>query len=66
MKGKQLVRRLRKAGVEIISSRGKGGHCLAKYQGRQATVPVHGDQDLSPAFIKMLCKQLGLDSQEIL
>ena len=66
MKGKQFLRRLKKAGVEIISGRGKGGHVLAKYKGRQATIPVHGDRDLSLPFLKMVCKQLGLDPKDVL
>lgn len=66
MKGKQLVQRLRRLGVEIIPDRGKGGHSLALYQGRRSTIAVHGDRDLSPQFIKTICKQLGLDSKDIL
>ncbi|MGD8562171.1 MAG: type II toxin-antitoxin system HicA family toxin [Desulfarculaceae bacterium] len=66
MKGRQFVRRLRRAGAEVIEGRGKGGHMLAKYQGNQATIPFHGDRDLSPAFLKMLCRQLGIDPKEVL
>ena len=66
MKARQFIRRLKKAGAEIVSGRGKGGHVLAKHQGRQATVPIHGGKDLSPAFLKMVCKQLGLDPKDIL
>lgn len=66
MKGKQLVRRLRKLGVEIDPSRGKGAHSLATYQGKRATIMTHGDRDLSPTYIKMVCKQLNIDPKEIL
>jgi len=66
VKGKQLIRRLRKLGAEVDAKRGKGGHHLVKYQGRRSTVPVHGDRDLSPEFIKLVCKQLGMDPNEIL
>ncbi len=66
MKGKQFVRRLRKLGVEIDATRGKGAHCLAAWQGKRATIMVHGDRDLSPAYIKLVCKQLGIDPKEIL
>jgi len=66
MKGKQFVRRVEKAGAEIISNRGKGGHALAKHQGRQATIPVHGSRDLSPEFMKEVCKQLRLDPKKVL
>lgn len=66
MKGKQLVRRLRKLGVEIDPSRGKGAHSLATYHGERATIMTHGDRDLSPDYIKLLCKQLNIDPKEIL
>lgn len=66
MKGKQFIRRLRKAGAQIDEKRGRGGHCLAKHQGRWTTIPVHGDCDLSPDFLKKICKQLGLDPKDIL
>jgi predicted RNA binding protein YcfA (HicA-like mRNA interferase family) len=39
---------------------------LAKYRGKQATVPVHGDADIGPVFIKKLCKQLDIDPEDIL
>ena len=66
MKGKQFLRRLKKAGVEIVSSRGKGSHCLAMYHGRRSTIITHGNRDLSPAYIKEVCKQLGIDPKEVL
>jgi mRNA interferase HicA len=66
MKGRQLIRRLKAAGVEIIKSRGKGGHVVARYRGRQTTVPIHGSRDLGPDFIRDLCKQLGLDPKSVL
>jgi mRNA interferase HicA len=65
MKSKQLIRKLKKIGVEFTKSRGRGGHQLPKYKGRQATVPVHGDADIGPIFIKKLCKQLGIDPEDI-
>ena len=66
MKGRQLIRRLKAAGVEIEERRGKGGHYLARYRGRQTAIPIHGDTDLGPAFIRRICKQLGLDHNKIL
>jgi predicted RNA binding protein YcfA (HicA-like mRNA interferase family) len=58
VKGKELVRRLKRAGVSIDAGRGKGGHVLATYNGRQTTVPTHGATDYDPNFLKLLCKQL--------
>ena len=66
MKGKQFARRLRKLGVDIDASRGKGAHSLATWRGKHATIMTHGDRDLSPTYIKMVCKQLGVDPKEIL
>lgn len=66
MKGRQLVRRLEAAGVEIIETRGKGGHVVARYAGRQTTIPTHGSRDLGPNFIRLICKQLGLDPKKVL
>lgn len=66
MKSRQLIRRLKAAGVEIIESRGKGGHVVARYGSRQTTVPVHGSRDIGPDFIRKLCKQLGLDPKRVL
>ncbi|MDM8550071.1 type II toxin-antitoxin system HicA family toxin [Desulfobacterales bacterium HSG2] len=66
MKSKQFIRKLRQIGVGFVKGRGKGGHLLARYQGKQTTIPVHGDTDLGPQFIKLVCKQLGLDPKDIL
>lgn len=66
MKGKQFIKRLEQYGVEIIKGRGKGGHVLAKHEGRQTTIPVHGDADFDPRFLRKICKQLGIDPNDIL
>jgi len=66
MKGKQFIKKLRWIGVEIIEGRGKGGHCLARYKGKQATIPVHGDADMGNVFLKKICKQLGIRFEDIL
>jgi predicted RNA binding protein YcfA (HicA-like mRNA interferase family) len=66
MKSRQLIRKLEEIGVEFTKSRGKGGYQLAKYKGKQPTVPVHGDADIGAIFIRELCKQLGIDPEDIL
>lgn len=66
MKVKQFIQKLRRAGVEIIERRGKGGHVLAKHDGKQATIPVHGDADMGNIFLKKICKQLGIAFEDIL
>lgn len=66
MKAKQFIKKLREAGVAITESRGKGGHQLAIYGDHQTTVPFHGDKDLGPVLMKRICKQLGLNPEEVL
>jgi predicted RNA binding protein YcfA (HicA-like mRNA interferase family) len=44
MKGREFIRRLRRAGAIVIP--GKGGHILVEYQGKRTTVPFHGNLDL--------------------
>ena len=65
MKVKQFIKKLRQAGVNIIEGRGKGGHVLAKYNGKQTTIPIHGDADVGNIFLKKICKQLGIALDEI-
>jgi len=66
VKGRELVRRLRRAGVQVTGRRGGTGHLLARHQGKKAPVPMHGDRDLGPDFVRDLCKQLGLDPGRVL
>jgi predicted RNA binding protein YcfA (HicA-like mRNA interferase family) len=65
MKAKEFIRRIKKHGVEIVKGRGKGGHVQANFQGRSATIPVHGAKDVDPVFLKAVCKQLGIDPDDI-
>ena len=55
---KQFLKLLKAAGAEIIRNRGKGGHYLVKLNGKQTTVPVHGDTDYDPEFLDDICKQI--------
>ena len=66
MKGREFIKRLKRSGVEIVEHRGKGGHVWAVYQGRKTTIPFHGSADVDPNFLKLLCKQLGLDPEDVL
>jgi mRNA interferase HicA len=58
MKTKQFLKLLKAAQAEIIKGRGKGGHYLVRLNGKQATLPVHGDVDYDPDFLDDICKQL--------
>jgi mRNA interferase HicA len=66
VKGRELIRKLRRAGVEIEPRRGGTGHWQAHYRGRSTSIPLHGDTDLGPHFVRRICKQLGLDPKEVL
>jgi predicted RNA binding protein YcfA (HicA-like mRNA interferase family) len=56
VKGRQLLRRLRKLGVEVDERRGKGGHVLLRYRGRQSVLPTHSDTDFGPVLIRRICR----------
>lgn len=66
VKGRELLRRLRRLGVEIEPRRGKGGHVRVRYRGRSSVVPMHGDKDIGPNLVHAICKQLDLDPKSIL
>ncbi len=53
-------------GRHFITKRGKGGHVRVTYRGRATVVPVHGDTDLAPEFLRRICKQLGIDRRNVM
>jgi predicted RNA binding protein YcfA (HicA-like mRNA interferase family) len=65
MKMREFERKLRRLGVEIIDKRGRGSHRLLLYEGRETILPNHPGKDYDPVFLKMICKQLGIDPKEI-
>ena len=64
-KGQQLVKKLRGLGVEIDTTRGKGGHVQARFNGRITVIKTQGAKDLSNNYVKLVCKQLGIDPKEL-
>lgn len=66
VKGKQFVKKLKRAGCEVNEKRGKGGHVIVSHGERWTTVPIHGDADLGPDFLRKICKQLGLQPEDVL
>jgi predicted RNA binding protein YcfA (HicA-like mRNA interferase family) len=66
MKGREFIRRLKRLGVRIDTKRGKGGHALATFNDRQTVVSMHGDADMPPFLLKKICRQLGLDPDDVL
>jgi len=57
---------LRRYGVTIIESEGKGSHVMAYSGERRVAIPFHAGADYDPRFFKSICKQLGIDPEEIL
>ncbi|MDI6025475.1 type II toxin-antitoxin system HicA family toxin [Corticibacterium sp. UT-5YL-CI-8] len=64
MKREQFLRELRKLAkdrdkdIEIFNDRGKGSHYRVKLDGRMSTVK---SGELSPAYLRLVKKQLGLE-----
>jgi hypothetical protein len=64
MKRDQFLRELRKAAkargleLEVFEDRGKGSHYRVSFAGRISTIK---SGDLSPTYVKLVRKQLGLD-----
>ena len=65
VKGKQLIRKLRAMGVQIETGRGKGGHIQARHKGNKTVIKTHGAKDLSSAYIALVCKQLGINPEDL-
>jgi len=61
MKARQFIRKLKAHGVEIETGRGKGGHVLATFEGRRTVIKTHGAKDLSNQYIRLVCRQLGIE-----
>jgi mRNA interferase HicA len=66
IKTREFIRKLKQIGVQNIPARGKGSHQRLEFKGRQSVIPVHGNKDLDPVFIKTICKQLGINPKEFL
>jgi len=64
MKREQFLIELRKLAremnveLEIVENRGKGSHYRIKFDGRRTTLKAG---DLSPQYVKLVRKQLGID-----
>ena len=68
MDRKKLIRRIRTLGrekgfnVEWVPKRGKGGHGTI-YYGKNKTVLAK--REFSNALVRKICKQLGIDPEEL-
>ena len=47
------------------AGRGKGGHVYVRYGGRKSVVKMHGSKDLDNSYVKLVCGQLGIDSEDL-
>lgn len=65
VKGRQFLKKLRAHGVTTHAGRGKGGHVEVTYRGRKTFVKMHGATDLSNLYIKLVCRQLGIDPKDL-
>ena len=65
MKGRQFLRKLRARGATVDAGRGKGGHVYVRYGGRKSVVKMHGSKDLDNSYVKLVCGQLGIDSEDL-
>jgi predicted RNA binding protein YcfA (HicA-like mRNA interferase family) len=59
MTSSELLRRLRRAGAQVVSDRGRGGHVMVMLNGRRAFVPT-GSGEIKRGTLLGILKQLGL------
>lgn len=58
MRSSQAAAKLHKAGVEVVRGRGKGGHALLRYRGRNSVLPMHGGREVPRTALLRTCKEL--------
>ena len=59
VKGKELIRKLRQSGVEIVKRCGKGGHVLVRFAGRQAQCRCMGTRISGPSSYRRYASSLA-------
>ena len=64
MTSRELLRRLRRVGAEIVAGRGKGGHVMVR-RGEMATYVPTGTGEVPPGTIAAILKGLGLRRDQI-
>jgi len=64
LKGKELIRILKKLGFEVVPSR--GSHFLLRHaDGRVTTVPVHSGEVLGPGLLRSILRDVELTVEEL-
>ena len=64
MTSRELLRRLRRLGVEIVSDRGKGGHVMVRREGRIIYVPT-GSGEIASGTLAGILKALELRKEQL-
>ena len=65
LKGKEVIRRLRRAGFEIIRITGSAHYLRHPQSGRLTSVHLHGGEDIPiPLLHKIVVHQAGLSLEE--
>ena len=64
MTGRELLRRLRRLGAEIVTGRGKGGHVMVRLQGRVTFVPTSSGE-LPPGTLASILRALGVRRDQL-
>ena len=47
------------------AGRGKGGHVYVRRGGRKSIVKMHGSKDLDNGYVRLVCRQLGIDPEDL-
>ena len=64
MTGRELLRRLRRLGAEIIPERGKGGHVMVRLGARQAPVPT-GSGEIATGTLHAILRSLDVRRDQL-
>lgn len=65
VKGKELIKALRKAGFSVIRVRGSH-HFLRHVDGRSTVVPVHAGEVLGPGLLSKILSDVDILAEQLL
>ncbi len=64
LKGKDLVRALRRAGFQIIRTR--GSHVYLKHSdGRATVIPLHAGETIGPGLLAAILRDVEMSSEQL-
>ena len=64
-RGRDAIRKLRRAGFEVIRVRGSH-HFLQHPDGRTTVVPVHSGEEIGPGLMRAILRDCDMTVQEFL